>query len=61
MCKIKYYTREFIDKYRCIDTPVTTTVMSDKPAFISGDLYFFKKDNFNYLVLFKGNNGEYYK
>ena len=61
MCKIKYYTRDFIDKYKCIDRLVTTTVLSDKPAFISGDLYYFKKDNFNYLVLFKGSNGEFYK
>ena len=61
MCKIVYYTRKFIGKYKCIDIPVTTNVLSDKPAFISGDLYYFKKDRFNYLVLFKGNNGEYYK
>lgn len=61
MCKIKYYTRDFIDKYRCIDRLVTTTVLSDKPAFTSGDLFYFKKDSFNYLVLFKGSNGEYYK
>lgn len=61
MCKIKYYTRRFIDQYRCIDIPVTTTVLSDKPAFTSGDLYYFKKDKFNYLILFKGSNGEFYK
>ena len=61
MCKIKYYTRDFIDKYKCIDSLETTTVLSDKPAFISGDLYYFKKDRFNYLVLFKGSNGEFYK
>ena len=61
MCKIKYYMREYIDEYRCIDRLVTTTVISDKPSFISGDLYYFKKDKFNYLVLFKGNDGEYYK
>ena len=61
MCKIKYYVREFIDNYKCIDVPVTTTVLSDRPAFTSGDLFYFKKDEFNYLVLFKGSNGEYYK
>lgn len=61
MYKITYYIRDYIDQYKCIDTPVTTTVLSDKPAFTSGDLYYFKKDKFNYLVLFKGNNGEYYK
>ena len=61
MCKITYYTRKFIDKCKCIDIPVTTTVLSDKPTFTSGDLFYFKKDKFNYLVLFKGSNGEYYK
>ncbi len=61
MCKITYYTREFIDKYKCIDTPMTAFVISDRPAFNSGDLFYFKKDKFNYLVLFKGSNGEYYK
>lgn len=61
MCKIKYYVREFIDNYRCIDRLVTTNVLSGKPAFISGDLYYFKKDRFNYLPLFKGSNGEFYK
>ena len=60
MCKITYYTRKFIDQYRCTDIPVTTTVLSDKPAFISGGLFYFKKDRFNYLVLSKGNNGEFY-
>ena len=61
MCKMKYYVREFIDKYRCIDRLVTTTVISDKPTFTSGDLFYFKKDEFNYLVLYKGSNGKYYK
>ena len=61
MCKIQYYVREFIDNYRCIDRLVTTKVLSDKPAFISGELSYFKKDKFNYLVLSKGSNGKYYK
>ena len=61
MNKITYYTRKFIDQYICIDIPITTTVLSDKPAFISGGLFYFKKDRFNYLVLSKGSNGKYYK
>ena len=61
MCKIQYYVREFINNYRCINRLVTTTVLSDKPAFISGELSYFKKDRFNYLVLSKGSNGKYYK
>ena len=61
MCKITYYVRDYIDQHKCIDIPVTTTVLSDKPAFISGELFYFKKDKFNYLVLSKGSNGEFYK
>ena len=61
MCKIKYYVREFIDNYRCIARLVTTYVISDKPTFTIGDLFYFKKYRFNYLVLSKGSNGEFYK
>ena len=61
MCKITYYIRDYIDQHKCIDTPMTTNVLSDKPLFTSGELLYFKKDKFNYLVLSKGNNGKYYK
>ena len=60
MKKIIYYRREYIDKYRCIDCPVVDFVVNDVPAFKQGDLLYFKKDNFNYLVLTKGNDGNYY-
>ena len=60
MKKIIYYRREYMDKYRCIDCPVVDFVVNDVPAFKQGDLCYFKKDNFNYLVLTKGNDGNYY-
>lgn len=60
MKKIVYYRREYIDKYRCIDYPCIDFVINDVPAFKQGDLFYFKKDNFNYLVLSKGNDGNYY-
>ena len=55
-----YYRREYIDKYRCIDYPIVGFVINDVPAFKQGDLFYFKKDNFSYLVLSKGNDGNYY-
>ena len=60
MKKITYYRREYIDKYKCIDYPVVDFVVNDAPAFQQGDLFYFKKDNFNYLVLSKDNDGNYY-
>lgn len=57
--KIVYYRREYIDKYSCIDYPCIAFVVNDVP-FKQGDLFYFKKDNFNYLVLSKGNDGNYY-
>ena len=57
--KIVYYRREYIDKYSCIDYPCIDFVVNDVP-FKQGDLFYFKKDNFNYLVLSKGNDGNYY-
>ena len=60
MKKIIYYRREYIDKYSCIDYPCIDFIMDDAPAFKQGDLFYFKKDNFSYLVLSKGNDGNYY-
>ena len=60
MKKIVYYRREYIDKYRCIDYPCIDFVVDDVPAFKQGGLFYFKKDNFNYLVLSKDNDGNYY-
>ena len=60
MKKIVYYRREYIDKFRCIDYPCVDFVINDTPSFKQGDLFYFKKDNFNYLVLSKGDDGNYY-
>ena len=60
MKKIVYYQRKCIDKYRCIDYPVIDFVVDDVPAFKLRGLFYFKKDNFSYLVLSKGNDGNYY-
>ena len=60
MKKIVYYQRKHIDKFRCIDYPVIDFVMDDVPEFKHEELFYFKKDNFSYLVLFKGNDGNYY-
>ena len=57
--KIVYYRREYIDKYSCIDYPCIDFVVNDVPLK-QGNLFYFKKDNFNYLVLSKGNDGNYY-
>ena len=60
MKKIVYYRREYIDKYSCIACPCIGFVMDDTPAFKQGDLFYFKKNKFSYLVLSKGNDGNYY-
>ena len=57
--KIVDYRREYTDKYSCIDYPCFDFVVNAVP-FKQGDLFYFKKDNFNYLVLSKGNDGNYY-
>ena len=60
MKKIVYYQRKYIDKFRCVGYPVIDFVVDDVPAFKHGELFYFKKDNFSYLVLSKGNDGNYY-
>ena len=60
MKKIVYYQRKYLDKFRCIDYPVIDFVINDVPEFKHGELFYFKKDNFSYLVLSKGNDGNYY-
>lgn len=60
MKKIIYYRREYIGQYQCIDYPVVDFVVNDVPVFTSGNLSYFKKDRFNFLVLSKGNDGNYY-
>ena len=59
MKKIVYYQRKHIDKYRCIDYPVIAFVVNDAPEFKHGELVYFNKDNFRYLVLSNRNDGSY--
>lgn len=53
MILIKYKERRFIDKYTCIDTVKIITVQNF--AFASGNLLYYKKDRFNYLVISKSD------
>lgn len=51
--KITYRKRTFIDRFKCIDKIIKINVI--KRAFTQGDLIYFKKDAFNYLVLSKSD------
>lgn len=50
---VLYKERVFIDKFKCIDKTIQTNVL--KLAFTQGDLLYFQKDNFNYLVISKSD------
>lgn len=53
MLKVIYRERVFIDKYKCIDYPKEFRAWSYFTSGISGDLYYFKLDRFNYKTLAK--------
>ncbi len=48
---ITYRQRRYIDKYSCIDTPVKAFVQAF--AFSQGDLLYYRKNAFDYLVIGK--------
>lgn len=48
---IIYKERQFLTKHTCKDNIIKTAVQ--KFAFQQGDLLYFKKDNFNYIVIAK--------
>lgn len=50
---ITYRKRIFLDTYMCIDKPISTRVICF--AFAQGDLLYYKKDRFNYLVISKND------
>lgn len=50
---ITYRKRIFLDRYTCIDKPISTRVICF--AFVQGDLLYYKKDRFNYLVISKND------
>ena len=51
MLKIIYRERIFIDTYKCIDNLKELYARSYFTGGISGDLYYFKVDRFNYKSL----------
>ena len=51
MLKVIYRERVFIDKYKCIDNLKEFRAWSYFTSGISGDLYYFKLDRFNYKTL----------
>ena len=53
MLKVIYRDRIFLDKYKCIDNLKELYAHSYFTSGISGDLYYFKLDRFNYKTLGK--------
>ena len=53
MVKIIYRERQFIDKYKCIDNLKELYARSYFTGGISGELYYFRLNEFNYKTLAK--------
>lgn len=53
MLKVIYRERNFIDKYKCIDNLRELFACSYFTGGISGNLYYFKLNEFNYKTLGK--------
>lgn len=53
MLKVIYRDRIFIDRFRCIDNLKELYVRSYFTSGISGNLYYFKLNEFNYKTLSK--------
>ena len=53
MLKVTYRERHFINKYRCIDYTRELFAHSYFTGGISGELYYFRLDEFNYKTLGK--------
>ena len=53
MLKVIYRDRIFMDTYKCIDNLKEFRAWSYFTGGISGDLYYFKLDRFNYKTLSK--------
>ena len=51
MLKVIYRDRHYIDKYKCIDNLKELYARNYFTGGISGDLYYFKLDRFNYKSL----------
>lgn len=48
---ITYRQRRYLDKYKCIDTPVRVRVKG--LAFSNGELLYYKKNDFEYFTIAK--------
>ena len=53
MVKVIYRERQFIDKYKCIDNLKELYARSYFTSGISGNLYYFRLNEFNYKTLGK--------
>ena len=53
MLKVTYRERHFLDKYRCIDYTRELFAHSYWQGGISGELYYFRLNEFNYKSLAK--------
>ena len=51
MLKVIYRERNFLDKYKCIDNLKELYARSYFTGGISGDLYYFRLNEFNYKSL----------
>ena len=51
MLKVTYRERHFLDKYRCIDYTRELFARSYFTGGISGELYYFRLNEFNYKTL----------
>ena len=51
MLKVTYRERHFLDKYRCIDYTRELFANSYFVGGISGELYYFRLNEFNYKTL----------
>ena len=51
MLKVIYRDRIFLDKYKCIDNLKELHARSYFTSGLSGNLYYFKLDRFNYKTL----------
>ena len=51
MLKVTYRERHFLDKYRCIDYTRELFAHSYFVGGISGELYYFRLNEFNYKTL----------
>lgn len=57
--RIRYVVTQKISQFKIMEWETETTVQG--LAFTQGDLHYFRKNQFEYLVLSKGKDGRWYK